>query len=167
MSSHRAELPCHLPPAVALDGVLRYLSSLGYEVKKRKSTRAQLAFPGTVWSSKLDKMNHGVEVIATGATVIFEFSSWNSSFTSEGDRDALNAREAAAVGAAIAFGGAGSAGGPAIVQHFYQAPPAPPPPHAVHHTVERQVVVTRCKFCGQLTPVDVQVCQHCGAGKFC
>ena len=31
MSSHRAELPCHLPPAVALDGTLRYLGSLGYE----------------------------------------------------------------------------------------------------------------------------------------
>jgi hypothetical protein len=168
MSSHRAELPCHLPPAVALDGVLRYLAGLGYEVKKRSGTLAKLSFPGTMWSSRLDKMNHGLEVAATGATVAFEFSSWNSSYTSAGDREALDARAAAAVSAAMSFAGASYAAGPAIVQHFYQAPAAPPPPQQqVQHTVERQVVVTRCKFCGQLTPVDFQVCQHCGAGKFC
>ena len=66
MSSHRAELLCHLPPAVALDGVLRSLGSLGDEVKKRSGPLAKLSFPGTMWSSRLDKMNHGLEVVATG-----------------------------------------------------------------------------------------------------
>ena len=33
----------------------------------------------------------------------------------------------------------------------------------VQHVVERQVVVTRCKFCGQLTPVDLTACKSCGA----
>lgn len=35
------------------------------------------------------------------------------------------------------------------------------------HTVERQVVVARCKFCAELTPVDHEKCKHCGAPKFC
>lgn len=37
----------------------------------------------------------------------------------------------------------------------------------VEHTIERQVVVTRCKFCHQLTPVDLERCKSCGAPKFC
>lgn len=32
--------------------------------------------------------------------------------------------------------------------------------------VERQTVVTRCKFCHQNTPVDAPVCQSCGAPGF-
>lgn len=32
--------------------------------------------------------------------------------------------------------------------------------------VERQVVVTRCKFCKQHTPVDGPTCSHCGAPGF-
>lgn len=36
----------------------------------------------------------------------------------------------------------------------------------VEHTIERQVVVTRCKFCQQLTPVDLERCANCGAMKF-
>lgn len=29
--------------------------------------------------------------------------------------------------------------------------------------VERQVLVTRCKFCKKLTPVDLTACAECGA----
>ncbi len=29
--------------------------------------------------------------------------------------------------------------------------------------IERQVVVTRCQFCGELTPVDLTACAACGA----
>jgi len=32
--------------------------------------------------------------------------------------------------------------------------------------VERQIVVTRCKFCKQMTPVDGEVCGSCGAPGF-
>lgn len=31
-----------------------------------------------------------------------------------------------------------------------------------HHVVERQVVVTRCKYCSKLTPVDLTACDGCG-----
>lgn len=32
--------------------------------------------------------------------------------------------------------------------------------------IEREVIVTRCKFCQQLTPVDLEGCRSCGAPKF-
>lgn len=32
--------------------------------------------------------------------------------------------------------------------------------------VERQIVVTRCRFCQQMTPVDLAACQGCGAPGF-
>lgn len=34
------------------------------------------------------------------------------------------------------------------------------------HIVERHVVVTRCRFCRNMTPVDAPACQHCGAPGF-
>ena len=38
----------------------------------------------------------------------------------------------------------------------------------VHHEriVERQVMVVRCKFCGQITPLDFNNCEKCGASSF-
>jgi len=48
-------------------------------------------------------------------------------------------------------------------------PPAPqdPPDYAEPNVVrekviERQVVVTRCQFCGELTPMDLSACKSCG-----
>ena len=35
-----------------------------------------------------------------------------------------------------------------------------------HTIVERQVMVTRCKFCGQITPLDLNNCEKCGAAAF-
>ncbi|MFO0549675.1 MAG: hypothetical protein U0271_14885 [Polyangiaceae bacterium] len=32
--------------------------------------------------------------------------------------------------------------------------------------VERQIVVVRCRFCQQLTPVDRKECEHCGSPGF-
>ena len=32
--------------------------------------------------------------------------------------------------------------------------------------VERQVLVVRCKFCAQITPVDLNNCEKCGAAAF-
>jgi hypothetical protein len=32
--------------------------------------------------------------------------------------------------------------------------------------IERQVMVTRCKFCGQITPLDLNNCEKCGAAAF-
>lgn len=50
--------------------------------------------------------------------------------------------------------------------------PAPPPSsvqspgvqvYVDRQVVERQVVVTRCRYCSQMTPVDMAGCTHCGA----
>jgi hypothetical protein len=49
--------------------------------------------------------------------------------------------------------------------------PAPPPAVAetaetkvvVERVIERQVVVTRCKYCNEYTPVDASQCKGCGA----
>jgi hypothetical protein len=38
---------------------------------------------------------------------------------------------------------------------FDEAPPS--------QLIERQVVVTRCQYCGELTPVDLAGCKNCGA----
>lgn len=47
-----------------------------------------------------------------------------------------------------------------------RAVPQPPTSVVQNHIVERQVVVVRCRFCAQLSPVDWNACQHCGAVKF-
>jgi hypothetical protein len=51
-----------------------------------------------------------------------------------------------------------------------RAPAPESAPSSVSHvverqTIERQVVVARCKFCGQLTPVDHPRCGNCGGDK--
>lgn len=43
--------------------------------------------------------------------------------------------------------------------------PAQPAPMLEKQTIERQVVVGRCKYCAALTPVDLSRCQNCGADK--
>lgn len=40
------------------------------------------------------------------------------------------------------------------------------PVRVVERVVERRVLVIRCKFCADITPVDLAVCEHCGAGEF-
>lgn len=39
-------------------------------------------------------------------------------------------------------------------------------PLVERHVVERQIVVVRCRFCRQLSPVDRPTCEHCGAAGF-
>ncbi len=38
--------------------------------------------------------------------------------------------------------------------------------HVERKLVERQIVVVRCKFCKQLSPVDLPTCEHCGSPGF-
>lgn len=40
------------------------------------------------------------------------------------------------------------------------------PVRIVERIVERQVLVIRCKFCGELSPVDLDACKSCGAAEF-
>ena len=61
-----------------------------------------------------------------------------------------------------------------IADAIASAPPRRPDPDDAPHeivriherTIERQVVVARCKFCGTLAPVDARRCDNCGATGF-
>jgi hypothetical protein len=61
---------------------------------------------------------------------------------------------------------------PLLVSEPIPSPPssasAPAQMHTVekHSLVERQIVVVRCRFCKQLTPVDGATCKNCGAPGF-
>jgi hypothetical protein len=37
-------------------------------------------------------------------------------------------------------------------------------PVVQREVIERQIIVMRCKYCNELTPVDMSRCKHCGAG---
>lgn len=50
--------------------------------------------------------------------------------------------------------------GPEQPQEPHQGPPAA---LVVERVIERQVLVTRCRFCNELTPVDLADCKSCGA----
>jgi hypothetical protein len=57
---------------------------------------------------------------------------------------------------------------------LFEHPPEAPPSSAQAmgggavsiERIERQIVVVRCKYCQQLTPVDRSSCEHCGAAGF-
>jgi len=52
------------------------------------------------------------------------------------------------------------------VQESLFGPPQGYPPPPSMRIVERQVVVTRCKFCRGHTPIDAPSCANCGAAGF-
>ena len=37
---------------------------------------------------------------------------------------------------------------------------------ATEKIIERQVIVARCRFCKELTPVDLEACKNCGGKGF-
>ncbi len=47
---------------------------------------------------------------------------------------------------------------------YVQSPVVPNPRY--EHTIERQVLVARCRYCQQITPVDLAACRNCGARGF-
>ena len=48
------------------------------------------------------------------------------------------------------------------------AQPYPYPVQSTHSLVERQVMVARCRYCGNVTPADYSQCTYCGAqDPFC
>ena len=53
---------------------------------------------------------------------------------------------------------------------FNQQGTSPPPLQSEpvrEKIIERQVMVIRCKFCGHITPADLNNCTKCGAAAFC
>ncbi len=60
---------------------------------------------------------------------------------------------------------------PLLFEHAVPPPPTSQPAptsqtYVERKVVERQIVVVRCRFCRQLSPVDRPTCEHCGAAGF-
>jgi hypothetical protein len=135
-----------------LDGIVTHLLTIGYVAEIRTDRRARLSFDGSPLGGSLAKVSHRLDVEWKGSTFELEFSSAWALSVSDDDGMALEARvDEACSKAASAIEG--------------RLPPASAPEPAVR-VVERQVLVTRCKFCQKITPVDLQACSECGAAKF-
>ncbi len=152
---------CELPAADAVPGVLAYLGALGYQLVEQSPGRALLGYKGHWWHARIENHSHELSVSSDGHRMLFGFfsNSIQGAYITDGERAVFEDRAGHAVESA----------------HDRPAPvPQPPPPparpaaatDAGAHVIERQVLVTRCKHCSAITPVDFGTCQHCGAPKF-
>lgn len=108
----------------------------------------------------------------------FQIASWSENKTKAKRAEEEMQRFHHALGQLRAFSGDPGRGG--VLSRFYAEHPAytRPLPNvdemaplsatqgAPSHTVERQTVVARCRYCRALTPVDAPTCRYCGAGNF-
>jgi len=163
MASFRTELRLPvpaLPPHEAVTAAAHGLVSLGYVLSSTAHHRAHLRLEGGYEARHDADRAHMVTIAATGRTLVFEFEAPSDGFFGDTPFSALGRRELEARArhaSSFAFAQVHSAPAP--------QPVAAPTVHQV--VIERQVVVTRCKYCGHLTPVDLAACQGCGGAKFC
>lgn len=155
MATLRIERPCD---ADDIDQAKRaaeeYLVAIGYELTDEDDKRLTLKYAEGKWyASKLSNATHKLTVLFTGSSIRCEFGHWLA-----GDALVDKCREDFTR----------TAKGIARAIDAKAAKKAKKKPTGVRrHTIERQVVVVRCKYCGKLTPVDLERCKNCGAPKFC
>lgn len=149
MANYRVVRPHAGAADRVIESVVAQLTAAGYTARKRTGTRVELAFDGSMFAETFARRDHALEVAVGANTVSYVFSSGWALTTSEADRFALEA----VVDAAMAD----------VPQ---RASPTPPDATGDARVIERQVLVARCKFCQQITPVDLEACSHCGAAKF-
>lgn len=148
MARHRIIRKHAASAAHVIDAIVDHLVVAGYKAGKRVGTRVALEFDGSLLGETLAQRGHDLEVVAGAENVAFEFASALTLSLSEADVHAL---EAVVEGALASV--------PARV-----APPALP--NESVRVIEREILVARCKFCQQITPVDLDRCRNCGAAKF-
>ena len=152
--------PC--PPLAALDAAAHYLGPLGYQMRGADRDQRIFYHPGAILSWRAIAGSHTLRVTATGSGLLVDVV--GVARLGASDRRAFAERFEAMLAAVSAAARAEAElarvrreeehGLPAVVR--------------VHEkTVERQVVVARCRYCGALTPVDGRRCEHCGATGFC
>ncbi|MBI4953777.1 MAG: hypothetical protein HY908_17260 [Myxococcales bacterium] len=150
--------PC--PPLVALDAVASYLAGLGYQMRAAESSRRLFQHPGALVSLRAIEAGHRLRVTATGPSLVVEVL--GVARVSARDREAFGQRiDAMASAVEAAARAAESAEAQAVALET-----APQVVRIHERTVERQIVVARCKFCSALTPVDAKKCDNCGAVPF-
>lgn len=141
--------------------VEEYLGAIGYELTDEDDKRLTFKFADGKWyATKLSNSTHKLKVLFTGSSVRVEFGHWLS-----GEADLEKCREdftrtARGIARAIDTGAERKAKKRAAKKTKKS------PTGVRRHTIERQVVVVRCKYCGKLTPVDLEKCKSCGAPKF-
>jgi hypothetical protein len=157
MPSYRTELACLLPPDEAVSAAAHGLVALGYFVSSTARARVHLRYEGNFEGHEADQP-HMVTISATGRTLAFAFEAPSDGFFGDAPFSTFGRKELEARARRAA----------SFTRPVYAEPsPAAHAPVVHHVVVERQVVVTRCKYCGHLTPVDLEACQGCGGAKFC
>ena len=162
MATLRIERPCDCDD---LDQAKRateeYLVAIGYELTDEDDKRLTFKFTGGKWyATKLSNATHKLKVLFTGSSVRVEFGHWLS-----GEADLEKCREdftRTARGIARAINASAERRAKKRAAKKLKKKPT----GVRRHTIERQVVVVRCKYCGKLTPVDLEKCKSCGAPKF-
>ncbi|MCC6521659.1 MAG: hypothetical protein IT373_03260 [Polyangiaceae bacterium] len=150
--------PC--PPLVALDAVESYLAGVGYEMREAESSRRLFQHPGALVSLRAIEAGHRLRVTATGPSLVVEVL--GVARVSSRDRESFRHRiDAMARAVEDAARAAEAAEAQAVALER-----APQVVRVHERTVERQIVVARCKFCSALTPVDAKKCDNCGAVPF-
>lgn len=153
MAKLRIEKPCE---PVDIDDAKRaiedYCSAIGYEYVDDDEREISFKFPRGQGFSP-----HALKVVLTGTSMLCEFGGWMALEKSREDFERITKSIARAVDVVA---------GRAKQRKKRKRKPKSKTRH-VDRTIERQVVVTRCKFCKQLTPVDLEACKNCGAPKFC
>lgn len=163
MATLRIERPCDADEIdEAKRAVEEYLSVIGYELIDEDDKRLTFKYADGKWyATKLSNATHKLKVLFTGSSIRCEFGHWLA-----GDAHVDKCREdftRTAKGIARAIDA--SSKRKAKKQTAKKAKKKPTGTR--RHTIERQVVVVRCKYCGKLTPVDLERCKSCGAPKFC
>jgi hypothetical protein len=144
--------------AEMLGGIVRHLLASGYAAEIRSGRRARLAYDGSPLGGSLARVSHTLDVDWQDTTIAFEFESGWALTVPEDDAMELEARIDEACSSAAASIEASP--------RLREPPAAPRSEPAAAHVIERQVLVARCKFCQQITPVDLAACSACGAAKF-
>ena len=155
MASYLTELPCKQPPREAVAAAARGLARLGYVVSSTAHDRAHLRFEGGYEARHDADRAHMLTVAATGRSLVFHFDAPSDGFFGDTPFSALGRKELEARARHAA-----SCAEARAAEH-----PSVAPTQQV--VIERQVLVARCRYCGQITPVNLSTCQGCGGAKFC
>jgi hypothetical protein len=155
MAAFTVQVLSRLPASEAVHAAAHGMLGLGYVVASYAPGRAHLRFEGSYDPRGHDAdRGHIVTVSGTTRGLVFSFEAPSDGFFTYDQFSLLGRRELE------------SRARRAVAAAEASYAPAPPPQHP-HVVVERQVLVTRCKYCGHVTPVDLERCAGCGGAKFC
>jgi hypothetical protein len=137
------------PKEERLAAVADALSRQGYVISERAPGRVRMDFEGSMFGGSLARNSHRLVVTLDRKAIRFAFRADLVLTLADDDAAALESRVESAWAETAPADREGEA-------------------HArgEGRTIEREVLVTRCKFCQAVTPVDLAACKSCGAAKY-